>query len=86
MRRSVKIGVAVVLIFLFAPIVPLPYPKIMIFPWSSQCYGGGGIEARVLVFASPAFILFQKGVAVVPQSNRPVQFNTSTLPNGELCG
>jgi len=84
MRRRVKIGVAVVLIFLFAPVVPWPYLKDMILPWSNQCFGA--YTPRVLVFASPSFILFQKGVAVVPQSSSPIQFETSHLPSGEACG
>ena len=85
MRRNAKVGVAIVLILLFAPVVPFAYPKSLILPWSSQCYGVPYIP-RALVFASLSFILFQKGVALVPQSNSPIQFQPSFLPSGKVCG
>lgn len=77
---------ALVIIIIVAPVLPFPYPKSFFLPWSSTCIGAVGNEPRVLAFVSLTFLFFQKGVAVIPQSSSPVQFQQSYLPSGEICG
>jgi hypothetical protein len=73
MRRGIKIGIAIALIFFFAPIVPVEYAKFALLPWENTCIGD---VAHALVFASPSFIFFRNGVAIIPASSSPIQFES----------
>jgi len=84
MRRNAKLAAVILIIIIVAPVVPFPYPKYWLLPWSSQCAIAS--LPRVLAFVSLTFIFFQKGIAFVPQSSSPIQFQRSYLPTGEACG
>jgi hypothetical protein len=76
MRWAIKIGIAIILIFFFAPIIPVVYTKSALLPWENTCIGVLAHAPNILVFASPSFILFRNGVAIIPASSSPIQFES----------
>lgn len=74
MKRAGKVGLAVTLIFLFVPFLPLTIPRYLVHPWAGEPTCAGPTPGNVQAFVSPAVILLHYGTIIVPASNQPIQF------------
>jgi hypothetical protein len=84
---KMALGIVIVMVaaFFFAPIVPLAYPKDGLLPWVNEC-NGAAPGPSVFVLSSPSFVLFQRGVAIVPSSNYILQFDAFHPTHNITCG
>lgn len=77
MKGEFKIAILIALIFFLFPILPLSTSRENVLPWALGAGCGSvtpGSHSNVLVLASPSYAILHRGLAVVPSSNAPIQF------------